>query len=279
MIEEPAVVLRCQPASEWSATGPLAERALEFARRFAGSTSVVPQRLDVMQAPPEHCGLGVGTQLGLAVAKALAVVAGHPEWSGAELAGRVGRGVRSAVGAHGFDRGGLIVEAGKLADEAVSPLVVREELPGAWRVVVMLADIGRGLHGPAEQSAFDKLAMTPTATEALCRLVLLGLLPAVREADCQAFGEALYDFNARVGELFAQAQGGRYAHGLCAELVELIRGLGVAGVGQSSWGPAVFAVVEDDEQGRDVLGAVRKKHGASVQLWLTRSSAGAVVSA
>ena len=76
----------------------------------------------VERAPAEHTGLGVGTQLGLAIAKALAVASGEPELPSAELAMRVGRGERSAIGVHGFDRGGLLVDAGKLPGEAVSPL-------------------------------------------------------------------------------------------------------------------------------------------------------------
>src|SRR5262249_26128437 len=51
-----------------SASGPRADRPLVSARRFAGSVGVArPQSLTVEEAPPEHVGLGTGTQLGLAV--------------------------------------------------------------------------------------------------------------------------------------------------------------------------------------------------------------------
>jgi predicted sugar kinase len=58
----------------------------------------------------------------------------------------------------------------------------------------------------------------------------------------------LHEYNARAGEAFATVQGGRYAHAKIAEAVHFARNHGVQGVGQSSWGPAVFAVVGDDEQ-------------------------------
>ena len=45
-----------------------------------------------------------------------------------------------------------------------------------------------------------------------CRLVLLGMLPALVERDFDSFGEALYDFNRRVGEMFRPWQGDLYAH-------------------------------------------------------------------
>jgi predicted sugar kinase len=70
------------------------------------------------------------------------------------------------------------------------------------------------------------------------------MLPALAEQDLTVFGEALHEFNARAGEWFAAAQGGRYATEEVAALVRWLRGQGVRGVGQSSWGPTVFAVVE-----------------------------------
>ena len=88
----------------------------------------------------------------------------------------------------------------------------------------------------------------------LCRLVLLGMLPALAEHDLEAFGEALYDFNCRAGEPFAPVQGGVYAGPRIAEVVAFVRQQGVRGVGQSSWGPTVFAVTED-EAGAEGTGA------------------------
>src|ERR1051326_983522 len=123
MVDEPGIVLRVEPALFWSASGPLYERALDFARLFKTSLpGVKPHAIIVERIAPEHCGLGVGTQFGLAVAKALALAGGQPGWNAVELAGRVGRGRRSAVGVHGFEHGGLIVEGGKQGTEAVAPL-------------------------------------------------------------------------------------------------------------------------------------------------------------
>jgi beta-ribofuranosylaminobenzene 5'-phosphate synthase len=281
MVEEPGIVVRAEPAAGWSARGPMSERGLEFARCFAATLPeglLRPQALTIEQAPPEHCGLGSGTQLALALARALAAACGRPQWDAVELARRVGRGLRSAVGIHGFDRGGLIVEAGKLGDEPVAPLLVHEALPEAWRILVMLPASGEGLHGPSEHAAFDELASTadPGLIETLARLVLLGMLPALHEGDCAAFGEAVYDFNARVGERFAVIQGGRYAARECADLIRFVRGMDVTGVGQSSWGRAVFAVIEDEERARHVRDRVQREFEA-IQLWLTRAAGGASV--
>jgi beta-RFAP synthase len=265
MVEDPALRLRVEPAAAWSAEGDGAERALAFARRFLGALppgAVAPQHIAVESAPPAHCGLGTGTQLGLAVAHALALAVGLPDLGAAELAPRVGRGLRSALGVHGFAYGGFLVEAGKRGDEGVAPLLVRLPFPEAWRVVIVLPPAEPGLHGQREREAFRELSAHPMSGDTvavLCRLVLLGMLPALIERDLDAFGEALYDFNARVGEAFAPVQGGPYASRVVAELVALVRRWGVGGVGQSSWGPAVFAVVGDEGRADDLARRLRRE--------------------
>ena len=267
MIERPGVVLRAEPAAEWSASGPLAGRALAFARRFAesqtaatGHSRLPPHRLAVEQAAPEHTGLGTGTQLGMAIAAALAHSSGL-ELDSAELARRVGRGQRSGLGVHGFARGGFLVDGGKKDEEALAPLVAHTPFPATWRVVVVLPPAAPGVSGPGEREAFARLADRPTETDALCRLVLLGLLPALAEEDLPAFGAALYEFNARAGGLFAAAQGGTYSDPRVAEMVAFFRGKGVAGVGQSSWGPAVFAVAGDPDRAEALARASRVHFG------------------
>jgi beta-RFAP synthase len=252
MIESPGVVLRADPAREWSAEGPLAERALAFASSFAQHLEdetrqrLIPQRLVLEQAPREHLGLGVGTQLGLAVARLLAHTS-RRELSLGALARSVERGARSALGVHGFEHGGFLVDGGKRDGSSLGPLVARAAFPQAWRVVLVVPGSGAGLHGAREREAFARLSCPSETTDALCRLVLLGMLPALAEEDLRTFGEALFDFNARVGEVFAPVQGGLYANDQVKELVGFIRRQGVCGVGQSSWGPGVFAVTDEEQ--------------------------------
>jgi beta-ribofuranosylaminobenzene 5'-phosphate synthase len=294
MIEQPGVQLCAAPAREWSAEGSLSARVLEFARRFALGIALTneggaayhpltPQHFLVGRAAPEHAGLGTGTQLGLATARLLAEACGLRE-SPAELARRVGRGLRSALGVHGFERGGFLVEAGKRSPNELSPLVAHAAFPEDWRLVVAIPPHTAGLHGVREREAFDQLTAQPTTEPPLgilCRLTLLGMLPALQERDVQGFGETLYEFNRRVGELFAPVQGGVYRDSGVAEIVTFLRGAGVTGVGQSSWGPAVFAVVEDGERAEALAVQLREhfshfletsifvskalNHGASLQ--------------
>ena len=76
--------------------------------------------------------------------------------------------------------------------------------------------------------------------------MLTALLPALAIEDVEAFGAAIYELNARAGDAFAAAQGGRYAGPTVAALIGRLRAAGIKGVGQSSWGPTVFAITPRD---------------------------------
>ena len=302
MIRQPDLSLCVEPDSVWLAEGPQAERALAFAQRFVAASCrdeqiapLPPHRLRIDRVMPAHAGLGSGSQLGLSVARALAASWGL-SCDLATLVRRAGRGLRSAVGAHGFEQGGFLVESGKTTNDKLAPLVARQPFPEAWRVVVVFPPhpnppppggrehssppptrgegslspsplVGEGwgggavgLHGGGEVEAFARLTENPavlSATEALCRLVLLGLLPALIELDVDAFGESLYEFNRRVGEAFAPVQGCAYASLRIAELIDFMRSQNIRGVGQSSWGPAVFAVVADAERAEHLVTQLR----------------------
>ncbi|HJZ55064.1 MAG TPA: hypothetical protein VKE74_08895 [Gemmataceae bacterium] len=262
MVDQPGVVVTVRPADSWQFEGMLASRAQVFALRFTASLPEADRRpfqVLVERCPAEHTGLGVGTQLGLAVARALAEETGLGGLSAVELATRVGRGERSAIGVHGFDRGGLIVEPGKVPGEAISPLLTRVQLPEAWRVALLIPPAPGPWHGSRERQAFAEVR-TSGQTDALCRIALLGMLPAAVAGDLEGFGEAVHEFNRRAGEPFAAVQGGAYAGAEVAELIAAVRACGVRGVGQSSWGPAVFAVVGSDA---DAVGLIREFRGRS----------------
>ena len=248
MIDRPGVQVSARPADAWSASGPSSERALAAAQRFITS---LPEHADrkfeivVDRCAPGHAGLGAGTQLGLAVAHALAIAAGHGDWNATELARRTGRGLRSSIGIHGFQQGGFLVEGGKAGDGAVSPLLVRDPFPDDWQVLLILPRGRQGTHGAEEREAFATLTQNERdlrRTEILSRVALLGLLPALLEQDLPAFAESLYEFNRRAGEWFLPWQSGIYASPAIEERIAWLRQHGIRGVGQSSWGPAVYAV-------------------------------------
>lgn len=231
-----------------------AARLLASYREAAPADHVIPPcRIAISRVIASHRGLGSGTQLGMAVAQALALLSGDGQADPVTLAKRVGRGRRSAVGIHGFARGGFLVDGGKASEDEVGPLVARADVPANWRfLLVTPADpsgkLRAGLSGEEERGALERLPPMPVRlTERLCRLALLEMLPALGVADFERFSEALFEFGHSVGEYFRPVQGSEYADPTMAELVHWLRSRGVRGVAQTSWGPTIAVCCPDAE--------------------------------
>jgi beta-ribofuranosylaminobenzene 5'-phosphate synthase len=254
-------------ADRFTASGPMADRAAAFAQRFMQKAedrglgrSIEAVFVRVVRAPRPHTGLGTGTQLGMAVARALAALIERDDLGPKDLAGLVGRGQRSAIGTHGFFHGGLVVEGGKRKPTDMSPMLVQQPFPEHWRIVLATPRRLEGVAGQREANAFKSLLTIPReVTAELCRLVMLEMLPAVIEGDLAGFGEALYQLQQRVGACFAPAQGGVYADDSLEDMVQFIRGEGIRGVGQSSWGPTLYAVTPDEDSAETLAAALQRK--------------------
>jgi len=263
-VPAPSLLLEVHPASELKAEGPDAARALEFARRFAQHHGLdLRLHFCLHRSIPTHSGLGSGTQLALAVARASAELSGLPTDVMA-LAEAVDRGRRSGVGTWTFAYGGFVLEGGRTSGtERVAPLLARLPFPDSWRCVVAVPRGKPGLAGDDEAAAFARLP-SPSArdVEHVAHLVLMQLLPALTEADLAGFGAALGEVQRITGGWFAPAQGGVFAPGETGELVERLRAWGAVGVGQSSWGPAVYGIVSDPAASRKLAERVRAAVGA-----------------
>jgi beta-RFAP synthase len=114
--------------------------------------------------------------------------------------------------------------------------------PEEWSVLTVRPPGPRGRHGADEIQAFSALPALPDhITERLCRLVLLGILPAVLEEDLASFGASLCELQEHVGAAFAPMQGGTYATPQSEALIARLGRLGMVGAGQSSWGSTLYA--------------------------------------
>jgi beta-ribofuranosylaminobenzene 5'-phosphate synthase len=260
MIDRPGLKLSVAPKEKFAATGPLAERVRMFACRWAEfHRAALPAcEVRVADAPPQHVGLGTGTQLGLAVASGLNAWAGYPPLSAIELAVCTGRAQRSAVGTYGFLHGGLIVEQGKLPGEPISPLDCRVDLPADWRFVLVRPTELSGLAGDDEAQAIDSLPAVPTSVhDRLVAEAREHLVPAAATADYADFAGSLYRYGKLAGQCFAARQGGPYNGPVLAALVQHIREIGYEGVGQSSWGPTLFVLTENQPAAENLATGLR----------------------
>ena len=267
MLDSPGLEIEFAPAESFAATGPLAARAAEFAHRVCRylQHEPFPAQVHIRRAPPDHVGLGTGTQLGMSVAAGL-----HALWNleatTEQLAASVERGERSAIGVHGFRLGGLIVEAGKGPGESLGPLVARVALPETWRFVLLRPQHPAGISGHAERQAFAQLPPVPLETTARLRDELYNnLLPAAQAGDFTGFSRSLYTYGLTAGECFAARQGGPFASSTIEQLVTIARRLGVEGVGQSSWGPTLFALLPTHLAAEDFV-AELPRHATAVEI-------------
>ena len=221
------------------------ERCRAILDRLAAAWSLPPVRVTVDRAIPIHAGLGSGTQLALALGTALARFVGRPATS-RQVATLLQRGSRSGIGIGAFEQGGFILDGGRGADDAPPPVVARLAVPDAWRIVLIFDLDGEGLHGTGEDSAFRQLPPSTSALAGrLCRLVVMRLLPGLADGNLDAVGPAIGEIQREVGDYFAPAQNGRFISPAVGTVLAWLEAQGVAGVGQSSWGPTGFAILPD----------------------------------
>jgi beta-RFAP synthase len=281
----PTLLLTASAASTIEVDGDDAVRAAAFATRFlrfhgiGGGASI-----RIHRALPSHAGLGSGTQLGLSVARAVAELYGI-DTDVSALARAVGRARRSAVGLWTFAGGGLVVEGGKPSDgDGSGPLLVRMPFPASWRCVVISPEAAPAFSGAEEAAAFERLPPAPEReVEQVAHLVLMGLLPALAEGDLAAFGAALSEMQRITGRWWAAVQGSMFAPGPSEDLVRRLGEWGAPGVGQSSWGPTVYGIVDGEaaaaelaERARGVVGGAGAVYegpfrAEGARVWRTRT--------
>jgi beta-ribofuranosylaminobenzene 5'-phosphate synthase len=270
-IPAPSLLIEATRSHGIHAEGPEADRVVEQAALARERLGTGGACFRVHRAIPPHTGLGSGTQLGLSVARALAELY-DIRADARSLAAAAGRGKRSAIGTYAFEGGGFIVEGGRRpGQDGTAPLLARYPMPAAWRYIVAIPDGPPGLSGDAEADAFRQLPPPDVReVERVAHLVLMRLLPSLVESDLESFGAALSEIQRITGGWFAPGQGGVFAPGPTGMLVEAFGRAGAPGIGQSSWGPTAYAIVDGEEGARELAaqadgwmgGAGRVFHGA-----------------
>lgn len=244
MIDKPGWRLRLTKCDSEGVTGPQSDRVQELLHRLQPQDStnwnVASTRIEVLEHIPSHRGLGSGTQLALALGTGLSRLAVQST-STEQIAHKFGRGRRSAIGIAGFDTGGFLVDAGQSAPDSMGAIACRVPYPEEWRfVLISPANESSPFSGNAERRAFQDLASMDDQTSGrLARLVLTEILPALTQANHEAFAQALEQYGRAVGEFFRPQQGGVFAHPQMASIAEMLKQVGYSGVAQSSWGPTL----------------------------------------
>ena len=271
-----ATVVNAAPYAQLTVTGASSPRARVHAEQVIAHYGVgADLHIDVEQVIPAHAGLGSGTQLALAVGSAVLGACGRAV-AVPELAALLGRGRRSGIGLSLFEQGGLIVDGGHGVQTRSPPVIARLAFPDAWRVVLIFDHADQGLSGRAESAAFGVLKPMPEALAArICHATLMSLVPAVIEQEFATFSSAIAEVQAIVGDHFAAVQAaGRYSSARVRRAVEYVQTrCGLAGVGQSSWGPTAFVFVATQTSAEAVVAELQAQFGAKEGLAFMISAA------
>jgi len=233
----------------------------DLLRRLTDSLLCHPARLELLQALPQHVGLGSKTATLLSIIRAVTAVNGHAA-SRAETVNISGRGGASGVGVATFFRGGFVTDAGHPYDgtkrflpshgrkpQHAPPLICRLPTPPYWRFHLFLP-AGYRLAGESEVTFFQHHTPLPES-EVLSAIALVyhGLAPAIATSDLQLLHSSLqhiHNIGFKSRELKSQSPAVRDLY------LKLSREPAVA-VGMSSLGPVLYCV----EDGRV---AIRSAH-------------------
>jgi beta-ribofuranosylaminobenzene 5'-phosphate synthase len=257
-LEKPRTLVEAAPGSAVEVSGIDVEEARLYSERVVKAFKLPGARVRVVTRAPRHFGFGSTTQLALSIGKAITLAYGR-DVNSVELAKAVQR--TSTGGVHTFQHGGFVVAGGlkvargerilTRAEALIPPLIVRAAVPAAWHfVVVKPLQAAAGPSGDAEEDAFQRLhrehAPVPLIHEAYFTL-MAHLVPSVIEKDAAAFAATLTRLQVLVGRIYQPVQGGVF-NPASAWVIPLLRRVGAQGIGQSSWGPAVYAFAEDRQR-------------------------------
>lgn len=203
-----------------------------------------------------HVGLGSKTRITMALLKALEAL-GIINEPVDTLARRFGIGSVSAVGMYSFLKGGFVADTGRLISSDEGPnLLLSLNVPREWRVVLCIPQGRRGLSEKDEEPILSKAR--PHPKQDVLYALFTRLVTAIPLRDYYSFAKALTKLQVLTGEYFSEYQGGIFCCDESKELAKMLEKSGALGVGQSSWGPAVYGFVDSVEKARRAASEIIK---------------------
>ena len=257
-LDEPGILIEAELSPVLSVKGAdpaMQERidrtATETLQKLGAGGSVA---ITVRCQYPSHVGLGSGSQLSLAVARAIAELHDR-HMPVTELARLVGRGGTSGIGTAAFEHGGFIIDGGhqfgagceksdfrpSSASRGVSPppVLARHNFPPDWKILLAIPAVPAGASGMAETDIFrDSCPIPLSEVRELCHEIMMRMLPGIAGLDLDLFGSSV---NTIQGLGFKRVELSLQPPQVTG-LLGVMREAGAAGAGLSSFGPTVYAV-------------------------------------
>ena len=223
-----------------------AENAAEAVLRHIGRAEKA--YVETLLPLPAHQGFGSGTRMALAAAAGALKLAGE-RMDALEMARLAGRGERSAMGSALFAQGGVAVD--------IEGEIVRAAIPKDWRVVIIFPTLDgqnrAGLHGGPEDSMIS--GVPPCSTIIRNRLAdatVAGLIGGALKGDFPLFESGVEALQRAAEKRFGPFQGGAASTRGGRAILAWLRKEGVKACGQSSWGPALFAICPAAAEAEDL---------------------------
>lgn len=254
-LNEPVTRLKISKYLSKNIAHPRIEKYVSaFCQAFDVSENV---SVEILGEIPAHIGLGSGTQMALAVGAGLNALY-DLNLNVREIAAVMDRGLRSGIGIGIFEQGGLVVDGGRGENTITPPLLAHFDVPENWRFILVFDERGQGLHGQQEIQAFKNLPPFPRSeAERLSYLLLMQALPAIAEKDLVRFGDVITQLQRTVGEHFSPAQGGVFTSSNVAQAMDWLTKNGAVAIGQTSWGPTGFCLVENNNLAENLVQQAR----------------------
>jgi len=206
----------------------------------------------------QHAGLGSGTQVALATARAICELHNRP-YSAREIALLAGRGGTSGIGTAAFESGGFLIDGGHNfgpgkektifspsgASRGIrpAPVIIHHDFPRDWKILLAIPNLPPGASGEWEQDIFSRYCPVPVEeVREICHETLMCMIPGIVEHDIELFGRAVN----KIQDLgFKRVELGLQQAEIPAVL-QVMRKAGAACAGMSSFGPTLFAIGESD---------------------------------
>ncbi|OPX64137.1 MULTISPECIES: beta-ribofuranosylaminobenzene 5'-phosphate synthase [unclassified Methanoregula] len=293
-LDEPGVLLEAELAPALSVSGgdpAVQDRVrgivMDVLRKLGAGGNVA---ITIRSFYPSHVGLGSGSQLALAVARAIAELHGR-HLPVKELAKIVGRGGTSGIGTAAFEYGGFIVDGGhrfgaggektdfrpSAASRGVSPppVIARHDFPADWRILLAIPNVPAGASGGREVDIFrDNCPVPLDEVRQLSHEILMRMLPGIASRDLDLFGSSINAVQALGFKRVEIAHQPPQVTGL----PDILRNAGAAGAGLSSFGPAVYAVGDTGMTAiEQAAQSFMNEHSGGTTLITTARNSGAVV--
>ena len=280
-IDRPRTVVEASKSDFLAVSGLETADARVYAKRTLEKFNLPGVKVRVLDSSLRHFGFGSTTQLSLSIGKAITLAYGL-DVGIVDLAKALRR--PSAGGLHAFQKGGFIVSGGfkikrgeedNMKHEAlIPPLIFRVDFPEKWRfLIVNPFRAPASPDGEAEEEKLKKLQVRRPPTQLIreAYFVLMSkLIPSVIEEDAQVFGEALTKIQLLVGRIYKPVQGNVF-NPASKWVIQILRRNGALGIGQSSWGPTVYAFVENEEKAVTLENAIRDAIADRAEMFIAKA--------